>query len=90
MQGKEGGGCGDENGGQVEFLLPHLQVFVFAKVGGWTVEIRTVIRFNSPLSFTYYFYSLIFLPLFTRNRQGESSRSLWSRDDLEHKLLINF
>ena len=25
MKGKEGGGCGDENGGQVELLLPHLQ-----------------------------------------------------------------
>ena len=25
VKGKEGGGCGDENCGQVEFLLPHLQ-----------------------------------------------------------------
>ena len=26
MESKEGGGGGDEDGGQVELLLPHLQV----------------------------------------------------------------
>ena len=28
VKGKEGGGCGDENGGQVKLLLPHLQDLV--------------------------------------------------------------
>ena len=28
MESKEGGGGGDEDGGQVELLLPHLQVSI--------------------------------------------------------------